>query len=56
MCVEFDRAIDLKNNKIYGVDEIPSELLKYTNVNIKNELSKICNLKEKPLMILRRVL
>lgn len=41
---EFDHAMDsLKNNKAYGVDEIPAELLKYTDVVVKKELYKICN-------------
>lgn len=41
---EFDHAIDsLKNNKAYGVDEIPAELSKYTNVVVRKELNKICN-------------
>lgn len=37
-------TIDLpKNNKAHGFDEIPAELLKYTDVNIRNELYNICN-------------
>jgi len=41
---KFDHAIDLlKNNKAYGVDEIPAELLKYTDIDVRNELYKICN-------------
>lgn len=32
-----------KNNKATGVDEISAELLKYTGVDIKNKLYKICN-------------
>lgn len=45
VCVEFDHATTiehLKNYKAYGVDETPAELLKYTDVDIKNELYKIC--------------
>jgi len=38
---EFDHAMDsLKNNKAYGVDEIPAELLKYTDVVVKKDCTK----------------
>jgi len=41
---ELYHAINLlKNNEAYGVDEIPAELLKYTDVDIRNELYKINN-------------
>jgi len=41
---EFDHTINLlKNNNVYGVDEIPAKLLKYTDVDIRNKLYKICN-------------
>lgn len=37
---EFDHAIDLKNNKACGIDEIQTELLKYTNVDVKIDCTK----------------
>lgn len=33
----------LKHNKAYKVDEIPAELLKYTDEDIKKKLYNICN-------------
>lgn len=42
---EFYHAINThkKQNKAYGIDEIPAELLKFIDVDIKNYFYKICN-------------